>query len=302
MSALIPIGLLVALAGGLIFWVRGSRILKPLTVLGGVLAGAALGLGMNAIPPLATVAPVWPIFLGAALGGLLAWMTFRLLLGTAAALTLAVLAPMAFFAWAQHRDLPSDPAAYLTPASNDPDPGWPQSVSHGLEEGAQTIDLLLSEAATSAYHRELAHREESSTAISEPTGLNSQSAHPISSLRNTLRASIESSAESWRSASATTRSWTLLVAMIALIVGFAGGFALPQLLGALLTASCGATVVLLSGFALSERLALPLQALGPSSPRAVAIWWLSATLIGLAVQLHHLGRRKQLPEGTTAPA
>ena len=302
MSALIPIGLLVALAGGLVFWMRGSRILKPITGLGGVVVGATLGFGVHAIPPLAAVAPVWPIFLGAALGGLLAWLTFRLLLGTVAALTLAVVAPMAFFAWAQHRDLPNDPAVYLAPESNGAETPWRQSLTDGLEQGAKTIDLLLSEAATNAYHRELAKQDESSLNVSEPTAPTSQSAPLMSAIRDTLRAGIDSTGDSWRSASAATRSWTLIVALVALIVGFAGGVALPELLGALLTASGGAAVILLSGIALSERLALPLQVLGPTSPRAIAIWWLTATLIGLAVQLHHLGRNRQQPPAPAVPA
>jgi hypothetical protein len=85
--------LVALLTLGLLIWLFGRKLIKPLCVLLGLLAGSAAGLAIaHALG--SSLLIVWSAA-GGVIGGLLAWLLFRVWMGGALAIVLAIALPAA---------------------------------------------------------------------------------------------------------------------------------------------------------------------------------------------------------------
>lgn len=282
----VPIGLFVLLASGLCFLIGGKRILKPLIILGGLTFGAATGLGLQAVPPMAGIAPIWPIIVGAAVGGLIALLAYRLFLGAAMALVLGMVAPTTFFLWAQHGHNPiRSPVEVVAPdaQANSTSAPWAVEFQRGVDQSVGAIDLFAQRLAEEAYRHDLSMSDPATTKLD--SGAEDTSGSSMTNLLRDARGWAQRGARSWQAAAPATKSWTILVGLLGMVVGFISGVLMPDFLAALLTATGGAAAAIVSGLALAERFAVPLQSVGANHPEMVALFWALAALAGLAYQL-----------------
>ncbi len=260
----------IALLAGVVIWIFGKRLFRPMLVLAAAVFGAGVGLVAGAAIP-HEWSILWPVGIGASLGALASIVAYRLVMGLLLAVSLGLAAPLGFFAWAELTGLYAD-----SPASDISDDDL---LPHQLRNIGKEVDQEL---------KRLLERSTQHTDDAEP-------AHVAPEWRQRLDDTVEfiaqTAADKWKDAPGRLKWMTLLLAAGGMVVGVLVGVLAPTAAASVVTSLSGSLIMLAGAYWLLMRSGLAVDGLLPGSAAAALAWWLGTAIIGLLIQ-SSLGRRK----------
>lgn len=256
-------GLITLLVSGVLLWVSGRRVMKPIFGVLGALVGGFLGHaiieGMDIETMFGVPGEFVGVGIGAAIGLLSAVLIFRLALGVFAAFTLGGLAVLAASVFIQTTEPP--PAA-LDEAGN------PAALT---ESEMQELRESTSLDEDSASWRDELTLENAQNAASEPGKF-------VGDLYRGFKA------ELWDPLTSRDRALITATGLAGIVGGLALGVFAPRKTTAFVTAFAGAGMWLPSLYFLSQSLELPGKALLERMPIEWLVIWLVVSLTGVMIQ------------------
>jgi len=281
----------LALVAGLVVWIFGRRLFRPMLVLAGVVfaaggGGAVWGGGGGgvrgggggwgggaAIPHEWSI--LWPVGIGAVVAMLVAIMAYRFVMGLLLALSLGLAAPLGFFTYAEITGMYEG-----QPASAIPDD---ELIPDQLRDPLKQIGKQLDEQAQHLLERTAEPDDETAAAEEQPAWRQR--------LDDTVKFIRETASQKWSDAPGAEKSLTVLFAAGGVIVGIVIGVLLPTLSASVVTSLAGSLIILTSGYWLLMRSGMSVDGYLPHSAATSLAWWLGTAVIGLLIQLR-LGVKK----------
>ncbi|HED53025.1 MAG TPA: hypothetical protein ENJ00_02335 [Phycisphaerales bacterium] len=257
-------GLIVLLIAGVLLWVSGRRVLKPIFAVLGALAGGFLG--HTALPAVGIdhifglTGDVAGAAVGGTLGALAAILIFRVAIGVLAAAVVGGLAVLGASIFVQTRPVPP-------PAQN---PSSPLVESRPAESPSEA-DQLSPDTLTLG---------DANDAIREPGKFASDLYRGIK-------------AEVWDPLSTSDRALLTASGLAGIVAGLALGVLAPKKSTALVTAFAGAGMWLPATYFLSQALTVPGRALLERTPIEWLVIWFGVALTGLFIQWRGLTDRRK---------
>ncbi len=264
----------LALVAGLVVWIFGRRLFRPMLVLTGGVFGAALGLVAGAAIP-HEWSILWPVGIGAVVAMLGAIMAFRFVMGLLLALSLGLAAPLGFFSYAELTGMYEG-----HPASAIPDD---ELIPSQLRDPLKQIGRQLDEQTKRLLERTAEPEDETVAAEEQPAWRQR--------LDDTVKFLLETASQKWSDAPGAEKLLTVLFAAGGVVGGIVIGVLLPTLSASVVTSLAGSLIILTSGYWLLMRSGLSVEAAMPHSAAASLAWWLGTAVIGLFIQLR-LGVKK----------
>ncbi|GEM_PF-3929190 len=264
----------ISLIAGLIVWVFGRRLFRPMLVLAALILGAAVGFVAGAAIP-HEWSILWPVGVGAVVAGLIAIVAYRFVMALLLALSLGLAAPLGFFTYAELTGMyEGQPAS----AISDEDLLLPELQKQ--REHLERIDRAAETLLERAKNRESAEAE-------------SDDQQPAwrQRLEDTVNFVLKTAAQNWSDAPGSQKAMTILFAACGVVGGIVFGVLMPTLSASIVTSLAGSLIILTSGYWLATRSGLSLDSIAPQSAAMTLALWLSVAVIGLFIQLS-LGVKK----------
>ncbi len=289
---LIPLGVLIA---GLVLWVAGRKVLKPITVAVFGLVGTTIGyVIIGPLPAAAGIAPIWVWTLGlTAVGLIVGSLLFRFAMGLGLGLTLAGVGVLtaAIITGPPGNTPPNDPTAAALSEVSDP-------IDRLRAEGLalrERLRLRLSEA-----NLQLASPADASKPQTPPTPTDDTDAARRFVTEAQQNAAAFASAlwqeakAAWNMRSPTQRLSMLVAAGVGFILGTWLGVGVPKWAAGAVTALAGAALWLSAGAWLVTSAGLPGAARVESftAGQWLVIWGVIA-MLGVALQWSGLAERRK---------
>jgi len=264
----------LALVAGLVVWIFGRRLFRPMLVLSGGVLGAAAGLVAGAAIP-HEWSILWPVGIGAVVAMLVAIVAYRFVMALLLALSLGLAAPLGFFAYAELTGMyAGHPASAISDDELIPDQ---------LRDPLKQIGRQLDEQTKRLLERPAKPDDETAEAEAQPAWRQR--------LDDTVKFIVETASQKWSDAPGAQKVLTVLFAAGGIIGGIIIGVLLPTLSASVVTSLAGAMIILTSGYWLLMRSGLSVEAVLPHSAATSLAWWLGTAVIGLFIQLR-LGVKK----------
>ncbi|MFZ4572958.1 MAG: hypothetical protein ACOYN0_01090 [Phycisphaerales bacterium] len=273
-----PVGpVLAVFTGGLVLLLAGGRMIKPLTVLGGLLLGAAIGVKVLA-PELAQRGMHGPpellgVLAGGAGGVMLALATFRLLTAAAGGLTLGGVALLGSLAY-----LGVSGAAL---------PARSEAASVISSAPLDTDEALAYRAAADEAFRTLLETRDAKAAGQTLASVNPEPA------RRTVDHVQARAQELWEGLSEQSRALIGATSALGVMMGVMLGLFGPRSATAAVTSFAGAAVAISSGLSLANSFGWTQRDVGSFSPAALMATWLAVAGAGLWLQSTGARRREE---------
>ena len=259
-------GLIVLLIAGVLLWVSGRRVLKPIFAVLGALAGGFLG---HTVMPAVGIDHIFGVSgdvagaaVGGTLGALAAILVFRVAIGVLAAAVVGGLAVLGASIFVQTRPMPE-------PAPN-PNPASPFVETRPADPSSES-DLISPDSFTLG---------DANDAIKEP-----------GKFAGDLYRGIK--AEVWDPLSTSDRALLTASGLAGIVAGLALGVLAPKKSTALVTAFAGAGMWLPATYFLSQALTVPGRALLERTPIEWLVIWFGVALTGLFIQWRGLTDRRK---------
>ena len=289
----------IAFIIGIIIWALGNRLLRPMMLLIGVVAGSSIGFIISGYFP-DTVSAIFPVAGGALLFGIIALAVYRMAMSVTLALCLALACPLAYYTYTEiagtyegqsGEPLTADDLKLPLTAANEGITSTsdiiPNISSNDLKKATDTSkkivkDLLSTQ--SDADSDDATQNENTKPLIPE-------------SWRKTMRNSISlvstTAQNHWHDAPAAQKLGIVVAALAGLLGGFFAGVLLPSASAAIVTALTGSIIMLISGFWIATRFSFPwIDSIRPHSATASLTWWLALSIIGLFIQMTASKRKK----------
>jgi hypothetical protein len=301
----IPLGL--AMLAGLVIWGSGGRLLRPGFAAAGFALGGALGWVVGMLLPDASAIPVWSVSLVTALLlGALGALATRVLVSIGLALMLALAIPWAIATTAALRPawfgLPATAAEAAAPSPVAAEPVGP--IGPERDELDAWVESLEQPPGGPVDHDQAAVRPpepagqdttvagdgqpplpESIALLGDELGLDREHAQETVDKANRLIAGLVEGANGrWGRTPAALQPTLVAAAIVATICGIVVGTLAHGFSATVVTAFAGSLLWLGCGGALVSRAGLGDGPWFPDGPTAWLAWWLSAAVIGLAIQ------------------
>ncbi len=260
-----------ALLAGIVVWIFGRRLFRPMLVLASAIFGAGMGLLAGAVIP-HEWSILWPVGIGAVVGALVAIMAYRFVMAALLALSLGLAAPLGFFAYAELTGM------YEGQAPSEI--GDDELVPSQLREIARDLDSR----AQRLFER--SRSDDESGAMEDP-----ERPKWREQLDATVKFVLETADQNWSDAPGQQKWLTILVCAGGLVAGVLLGVLVPTAAASIVTSLAGSLIMLSSAYWLLMRSGVEANGLLPSSSAAVLTWWLGAGIIGLVIQ-SRLGGKK----------
>lgn len=300
----IPASIHVIVAGaffsGLVIWAFGHRLVRPMMVLGGLVAGSALGFLVVGFLP--ETIPFWvPVAGGALVLGVFAIATYRLTMSWTLAVCLAMACPLGYYTYTEiagtYAGQAGEPVgvdellgtssvgereASGDSSGADGETGSPLEFStddlkKSAEEGIKRVKDILGQGGDDSADGDGAEDETAKPIIPESWR---------QSLRDTLSYLWTTVGNKWQDAPGGQKLGIVASTLAGLVGGFIAGVLMPSVSAAIVTAFSGSLIMLLSGFWLGTKLSLPgIDSVKPESATASLSWWLGLAMLGLLMQL-----------------
>lgn len=280
-AGLLPVGAVFLL--GLILWVAGRPVLRPVFTAIGLIVGGLIGVEIGVLPRVADVgAPLWAFGVaGAVVAALLAALAYRLLLAVAICSLFGALAPLLVWTAVELNVLqiegdqspsvqeilarPQDPGDVAAPGAS------PEAESR--IEPAPSAEPALATASEEVPGDNVPPQGASASA---PAEWKRWATETVGFVRQRGEAAWEQSAGPLR--------WTLFAAAaVGALLGLVVGASAPSFSASVVTALGGSLLLIGAGCTAAARLHLP-AALLPESAIAWLVWWIVAAVIGLGLQ------------------
>lgn len=260
-----------SLLAGVVVWIFGRRLFRPMLVLASAIFGAGLGLLAGAMLP-HEWSILWPVGLGAALGALVAIMAYRFVMAALLALSLGLATPLGFFAYAELTGMyEGQPPSEIS--DDELMPSQLREITRDLDDRA----------------KRLLERSKDDEQSAEAEG--EQRPKWREQLDATVRFVLETAARNWDDAPGQQKWVTILVCAGGIVAGILVGVLLPTAAASIVTSLAGSLIMLSSAYWLLMRSGVEANGLLPSSSAGVLTWWLGAAIIGLMIQ-SSLGGKK----------
>lgn len=264
----------LALVAGLVVWVFGRRLFRPMLVLVGAVFGAAVGLVAGvAIPHEWSI--LWPVGIGAVVAMLVAIMAYRFVMGMLLALSLGLAAPLGFFTYAEMTGMYAGEAA--SPIPDD------ELIPDQLRDPLKQIGKQIDEQTKRLLERSAKPEDEAAKGQEQPAWRQR--------LDDTAKFILETASQKWSDAPGAEKLLTVLFAAGGVIGGIIVGVLLPTLSASVVTSLAGSLIILTSGYWLLLRSEMSVDRFLPHSAATSLAWWLGTAVIGLFIQLR-LGVKK----------
>ncbi len=275
-AGLLPVGAVFIL--GLVLWVAGRPVLRPVFIAIGLIAGGLGGVELGVMPQVANFSvPLWCWGVaGAIIAALLAALAYRVILVVAIGSLLAALAPLLVWTAVEMNLIPIDGSGATPLQEVLARPGEPAD--------APTLEPLPSQP------------EPTETGTIVPVPAPPPDAEPSESpeiaatapaqwkrwITGTARYVSQSGQAAWDESPASLR-WALAAAAgVGALLGLLVGASAPSFSASVVTALGGSFLLIGSGCTVAARF-LP-AALLPQSATAWLAWWAVAAVIGLGLQ------------------
>ena len=291
-----------AFLSGLVIWAFGHRLVRPMMVLAGLVAGSALGFLVIGFLP--ETIPFWiPVAGGALVLGVFAIATYRLAMSWTLAVCLAIACPLGYYTYTEiagtYAGQPGEEISVdellgtstnggdgdASDAANDengetssPLEFSTEDLKKSAEEGIKRVkDILGQPGDDTAGGEDPEEREPAKPIIPESWR---------KSLRDTLSYLWTTAGDKWQDAPGGQKLGIVASTLAGLIGGFIAGVLMPSVSAAIVTAFSGSLIMLLSGFWLAAKLSLPgVDSVKPQSATASLSWWLGLAMLGLFMQI-----------------
>ncbi|MEZ6242049.1 MAG: hypothetical protein R3B57_03310 [Phycisphaerales bacterium] len=279
----------VGLVAGLVLWLFGSRVLRPMFALLGAAVGAFLGLVLVPLSGLGPIETGWDVapsvspeqiglLGGAVLGVVLAFTLYRAVMALGSGFVFAGVGLLAGLIYIQR--MPDASA----------DAPQPQSQVAGLDSGA--LDSIDTSALKEASDWLSAHDE----GASERSTFDDEGRLDVGAARAKFASAAErsrvfidkvgdSTRSEWETLSPRQRVVMLGAALVGLATGLLFGMTMPTRSAALMTAMAGSGVAIGCGLMLAESYDVPRDWLLNQRPSTWAILWGVAAAVGLTFQM-----------------
>jgi hypothetical protein len=287
-AGLLPVGAVFIL--GLILWVAGRPVLRPVFIAVGLIAGGLAGVELGVLPQVANLAvPLWGwAAAGAVVAALVAALAYRVILVVAIGALLAAVAPLLVWAAVELQLIRiegprPDPIQELL-AREDPGAAGPIDAAH-----AEPPDAGLAPPEPAADTTPAAGEDEPAPpdAAGVPDAAASGPERAPAEWRRwattTVRYVSQTGRDAWEESSASLRWALAAAAAVGALLGLVVGASAPSFSASVVTALGGALLLIGSGCTVAARLSLP-PALLPQSATAWLAWWAAAAVIGLGLQ------------------
>ncbi len=266
----------LALLAGIVVWVFGRRLFRPMLVIAALILGAAVGFVAGAAIP-HDWSILWPVVIGAAVAGLISIIAYRFVMALLLALSLGLAAPLGFFTYAELTGMYEGQAA--SPISDE------ELFLPELQKQRENLDRI-----DRAAEKLLERAKNRQDAGEEAEGEGEQPAWR-QRLEDTVGFVLETAAQNWNDAPGSQKWMTILFAAGGVIGGIVFGVLIPTLSASVVTSLAGALIILTSGYWLATRSGMSLDSIAPQSAAMTLALWLGVAVIGLFIQLS-LGVKK----------
>ncbi len=288
-AGLLPVGAVFIL--GLVLWVAGRPVLRPVFIAIGLIAGGLSGVELGVMPQVANLSvPLWCwAVAGAIIASLLAALAYRVILVVAIGSLLAALAPLLVWTAVEmnliHIDgtgpapmqevlaRPGEPtdAPSIEPVPAQPEPTETGTIVPAPADGAAPPEAIgLMPLAADAEPSE--STEIAATAPAQWKRWITGTAQYVS----------QSGRAAWDESPASLRWALAAAAAVGALLGLLVGASAPSFSASVVTALGGSFLLIGSGCTVAARF-LP-AALLPQSAVAWLTWWAAAAVIGLGLQ------------------
>lgn len=272
-------GAIATLIAGLILWLFGSKVLKPVLALAGAAIGGALGTVM--VPNIAPgqIGGIPSQYAGLGIGiivGILgAMIFFRFAMAAAGGVGLAIMAALGAALY-----LSFTPGALPLRSSGPGEPGTTEQIGARLHDAAEEFTKSVDD---------FAKRE-----VAVDGGAKGELPQTGSAYKD-LKAEL---ADVWSRTPDRSRIILIAAAGIGALAGILIGQIMPTKAAAVLTAMAGSGMALASGDWLARAFDAPFRSVLDSGPLLWLSLWAVATFVGVVVQFH----RRKPPESQAKPA
>lgn len=299
----------LALISGLVLWLHGRRVLKPMIVVVFVLIGAAIGFFVTPLTPLqGTISVYAGLFLGGAVGALLGALLYRFAMAVGLGLVLAVVAPVVAVVVLDAKLGAEQPDGTLTAEQlrlrgvGEAPPDQDHALSGDLLARGQKLRDSLKDAATRATSPLSAQEASDAITGSEPgAGAPPKSEDASTELLRTateritafLEALGSELASAWEALPPGTRVTLVGSASLGMGLGVLLGLFLPRWTAGAVTAMLGAAIWLPAGVWLIGATGTSWSESLHMSASTWLITWAAASVVGMLIQWRGLLRRKK---------
>ncbi len=296
------VSLVAWFVAGIVLWLFGGRVLKPMFVLSGAAAGGFAGVVLVPLTglPEITIAGValgpglLGLVVGAIVGALVAVGLFRVMITLSSGFVFAVAGTLIGLVYLQHAPADSGDvtvAGIVEGAEEETRDALRDSTDAARREAGEAIRGLTESLAGDAV--EAGADEAASGLLSdEDTEQIKEHVRNAAEQSKAFLGSVRDAASAeWDNRTPRERVIILGSSVAGLLVGLIGGVIFPRRATALITALLGGAIGLGAGVALLRSLA----GLGPDalafSPQTWAIVWIGTAVIGVSLQLGVIGRK-----------
>jgi hypothetical protein len=291
-AALVPVGALFVI--GLILWVAGRPVLRPVFIVGGLMAGGLAGLDVGMTSLVAGLGIPWWGWgvAGAVVAALLAALAYRLLLVVAVGGLLGALAPLLVWTAVELNlirieGIAAPPVQEVLAQSPVRETEAPQATAP-LEERPLPASVPQPAGGDQvAPGTELAQDAAPAEAVAGNASQTEAPAVAIAEWRHwvadTYGFVARRAGAAWDQSAAPMRWMLAAAAAVGVLLGLIVGATAPSFSASVVTALGGALLLIGAGCTVAARLHLP-PALLPQSAVAWLAWWVVAAVIGLGLQ------------------
>ncbi len=305
----IDLVLIGCVIGGVVCWIFGGRLLKPLAVVAGLAAGGVAGFASAPYIP-ADLSPWWPTGGGAILGALVAAAGFRFLTAALLCASLAVAAPMGVFAHAEvtgrfenHTPEPLSDDELLIPSLDGPvlpddDETFTSAYGAQAEFAADVSGKSVSRdlrravadgvaevvAEIDALSKRITEINSAETPSESETPQDEGSAEWKQQVAEVTDFALESASHAWQELPGGLRFDMTAFALGGVVVGLVLGLAAPLFAAGLTAGLAGAGLGIVGGMLLLQRSAIVSTEFVADHPGPLIAGWLIAGVIGLFLQ------------------
>lgn len=292
------VSLVVGLAGGIILWLLGGRVLKPAFALIGAALGGFAGVVLVPLTGLPAITlggvSIGPGFVGllvgAIVGALVSVGLFRVVITLSAGVVFLVAGTLAGLVYLQHvpegsGDIRVEAAEALEGEAHEAADALRRGTDELRKQAGQTLEDLAGQVAGEEAQATGLISNEDMEAVKEQLRDAAQRSRAfLGEVRDNAQAA-------WNERTPRERVVILGSGMAGLLAGLIGGVLFPRRATALITALLGAAVWLFCAIALLRSLAGLGEGALAYSAQTWTVVWVGTAIIGLALQLGVIGRR-----------
>ncbi len=285
--------IVLVFGAGLLIWAFGHRLLRPMMVLGGAVAGSGIGLVASGYLPESI--DFWiPIVAGAAVFGLIAIAAYRMVMAWSLALVLAVVCPLGYYTYTElSGQFDGQPGEPLEDAELVLNLGEDAKESGEESEGFDLEDLRKSTEKAKELLADILDPDEENA---EDSDGDDEPLIPDTwrlKMRETIATLGDTVSTHWKDAPSSQKLGVVIAGLAGLLGGLAAGILVPSASSAIVTSFAGALMMLTSGMWLATRFDVPIDMIRPESATGSLTWWLSLSVVGLIFQFVLSGKKSK---------